>query len=278
MRRAALTRIADELARAGMYEQAVDLARSVFDDLDAEPYALVGVARGLARAGDHDRALDLAHSITDTRRHAGALAAVADVLAETGHPHRATELAESVPVPEQRCEALVLVTDTLAKTGRHEQAAAVLDRAITDARPVTDTPRDGRARVATVGALADIGRIDQAILLANSISDHRRSAGRAWGPRPRRRRTPHRPAVQPMAIDGTHTGLTVARPRSRSPQLDTPTAVTAEYTRGYCLLSECAQPSHCRQALRYLSRSLSGPRRPSRARPALSSPAVTVRG
>lgn len=156
-----------------MYEQAIDLARSVLDDVDAEPYALVEVARGLARAGDHDRALELAHSITDTRRRAGALAAVADALAKTGHPDRATELAESVPVPKQRCEALVLIADTLAKTGRHEQAATVLGRAIADARSVTDTPRNDRARAATVGALADTGSIDQAILLAGTISDHK---------------------------------------------------------------------------------------------------------
>ncbi|MFI9009904.1 hypothetical protein ACIGNX_21995 [Actinosynnema sp. NPDC053489] len=171
-RRTALTGIADELARAGMYEQAVDLVRSVPGYVAAEPYALVEAARGLARAGNHDRALDLAHSITDTRRRGGALAAVADVLAETGHFDRAAELAESVPGPEQRCEALVLIADTLGKTGRHEQATALLGRAIAGARSVTDIPRDDRARVATVGGLADTGRIDQAIVLAGSICDH----------------------------------------------------------------------------------------------------------
>jgi hypothetical protein len=83
---------AGAMARAGQYQQAQDVARSITGSM-SQADALALVAEALAGAGQYQQAEAIARSITGLDSQASALAGVAEALAQAGQDRPAARVA-----------------------------------------------------------------------------------------------------------------------------------------------------------------------------------------
>jgi tetratricopeptide (TPR) repeat protein len=199
--------IAVELARAGRYEQAIQLAETI-QNSDAKVYTLQLIAIELAKggkfknaiqlvesiqkasisafllskiaieqikAGKDEQAADLfsqaiqaAESIQDIKSKAFALKRIAVELAKAGRYEQAIQLAESIQADYPKVSALGDIAIEQIKAGKDEQAADLFSQAIQAAESFDDIS----SKVLTLNhftiELARAGRYEQAIQLAET--------------------------------------------------------------------------------------------------------------
>jgi tetratricopeptide (TPR) repeat protein len=88
--------IAGELAAAGQYNKALEVAETLKDNYEDKQRALEAIARGLAKAERYDQAIEIAKTIYDFPVKARALDAIVSKLAEKGQYDRALQVAETI--------------------------------------------------------------------------------------------------------------------------------------------------------------------------------------
>jgi hypothetical protein len=128
---AALAKVAGALARAGQYEQAEVMARSIpFPHLQV--LALAEVAGALGQAGQHRQAAAIAaqaetvaSSITDSWFQPEAIAEAAGALAWAGQHQQAEALARRITSPNYQATALAELAEALEQAGKVRSAARV---------------------------------------------------------------------------------------------------------------------------------------------------------
>jgi tetratricopeptide (TPR) repeat protein len=152
--------IAKTLAEAGDIDNAYELAKMMGDeakdtnDEDDAGAALISVVRALAQAGSRDSALRVADSIRHMTHRASALAHVAKKLAEAEDLQRAS-----------------LVADQALATARSIRSVWVpsLDLDISFLASLGAEPAKSQALIAVAEALADAGRLNEALAVADTI-------------------------------------------------------------------------------------------------------------
>jgi tetratricopeptide (TPR) repeat protein len=141
----ALVDTAARQARAGMFEEAIELARTLedpapgaTDDPDSGPryhtrsWALGRISAEFTDQGRLGEALDLAREIDEPNFREKALAAVALALAGIGDTEEALSLAGDIGNAERRDETIVGISATFARTGNLSKAYSYRDRLTTD--------------------------------------------------------------------------------------------------------------------------------------------------
>lgn len=141
----ALVDTAARQARAGMFREAVDLARTLedpapgaTDDPDSGPrsytrsWALGRISAEFTDQGRLGEALDLAREIDEPNFREKALAAVALALAGAGDTEEALSLAGDIGNAERRDETIVGIAAAFARTGNLSKAYSYRDRLTTD--------------------------------------------------------------------------------------------------------------------------------------------------
>ena len=112
------------LQATALAEQVMAVACSLASSFSDAKQTQADVAGILARAGCYQQAQDLARSIPDRYWEAQALTATATALAQAGHHQSARVVAYSITRPLWRTKALADVAETMARTEHPEQAAA----------------------------------------------------------------------------------------------------------------------------------------------------------
>jgi tetratricopeptide (TPR) repeat protein len=191
----ALAQVAAALAQAGQYqqavavaEQAIDIARSIFErDWPGDAQALVAqalAAQALAQAGQLQQALDTTRSFTVPDRQARALAQVAEALARAGQYQQAVavagqalDAARDVTAPYWQAQAQGLVAKVLAQAGQRQRSLDI-------ARSIASPDEQAEALAQVAAALARAGQYQQAVAvaeqgldIARSLTDPDRQAG-----------------------------------------------------------------------------------------------------
>jgi tetratricopeptide (TPR) repeat protein/lipopolysaccharide biosynthesis regulator YciM len=144
----ALASLAGALAKAGRFDQAFDIARSISDE-GQRGGALAGLALALATTERFDQAFDIARSISDEGQRDGALARLALALATAERFDQAFDIARSISDEGQRNSALASLAPVLAKAGYFDQAADA-------AHNITDADDRVQALTALATVLAQI--------------------------------------------------------------------------------------------------------------------------
>ena len=161
-----LEEIGEALARAGQYQQAEVMARSISELSGPSPSVLAEVAVAMAQAGQYQQAEAIAQSIDIPGLSASALAEVAVALAQAGQYQQAEAIAlqagataRSISGPEPRVQALAKAARALAWAGQHQQAEAI-------AHSITDVKVQACALAEAAGALAQAGQHEHAEVIA----------------------------------------------------------------------------------------------------------------
>ncbi|MEM2030877.1 MAG: tetratricopeptide repeat protein, partial [Archaeoglobaceae archaeon] len=139
-------------------------------------WTLSNIAEALAEAGRFDEALKVARSISDKSRwRSWTLSNIATALAKAGRSEEANEIfdealkiarsiSESIPDKEERSWALGDIVEVLTKAGRFDEALKV-------ARSISNESSRSEALSNIATALAKAGRFDEALKIARDISD-----------------------------------------------------------------------------------------------------------
>ena len=167
----ALCEVTAALARAGRFDEALAASRH-FTDSYHQAKGLIEVAKSLARAGDSDRALAIARAIAaaDESGKARVLAAAAEAQAREGNARAARtfddalEAARAIADDSMQASALIEVAEAFAQVGRVEEA-------LETARSITPL-RAGQVFTLVVAALVRAGHLDQALEAARAVNSH----------------------------------------------------------------------------------------------------------
>jgi tetratricopeptide (TPR) repeat protein len=129
-----LREIAGEMAKAGMFDQALKVAEGI-KDAGKRAWALRDIAGETAKAGMFDQALKVAEGIKDARWRAEALAAIAVEMEKAGMMERAKEVfdqalkvAEGIEEAWEQPKALRAIAEGMAKAGEVEGAVSIVER------------------------------------------------------------------------------------------------------------------------------------------------------
>lgn len=180
-----LVEIAKALAEAGQFDYALVTANSTGDDED-KALALAEIAKALVAAGEFSRALaltDEALVLTNQAelawRQSQILQEVALALANAHQFDDALALAEAIPAfkakEEDKAKTLNKIAIKLIQVARLDQARPIWEKALGLTTGIPADRRNGKNSLLQelARALATAGNYEQAITLANSISETR---------------------------------------------------------------------------------------------------------
>ncbi|MBC3992702.1 hypothetical protein H8N00_28290 [Streptomyces sp. AC563] len=180
----ALTSVVEVLAKAGQYEKAADIARTItFPDWQAR--ALARVAEALSLAGRPEeatplfrRAIELTNAEGEDTQ--GLLRAfVAQALASSGLFEEAEALARAIDHPHEQRLALAVVARRMAVHGRRADAAELIQQALDTLSDASGSDFDAAAAAAIVAALVANDQPEDALPLVRSITGHPFDQGQA---------------------------------------------------------------------------------------------------
>jgi tetratricopeptide (TPR) repeat protein len=128
----ALRKIAEEMARARVQEetlwrQALQVAKEI-KIAGGRAKALKAIAEGMAKAGMFEQALQVAEGIEDAEKRAKALREIVGEMAKAGMFDQALQVAERIEYEWEHIEALRVITERMAREGLAEQALEVAER------------------------------------------------------------------------------------------------------------------------------------------------------
>jgi tetratricopeptide (TPR) repeat protein len=123
----ALREIAEGMAKAGMFDQALKVAEGI-EKAWWRAEALREIAGEMAKAGMFDQALKVAEGIEEAWERAWALIAIAEGMAKAGMFDQALKVAEGIEEADERAEALREIAGEMAKAGEVEGAVGIVER------------------------------------------------------------------------------------------------------------------------------------------------------
>jgi lipopolysaccharide biosynthesis regulator YciM len=123
----ALGKIAGEMAKAGMFDQALKVAERI-GDARWRAEALGEIAEGMAKAGMKDWVKEVFGEYAWER--ARVLITIAGEMAKAGMFDRALKVAERIGDARWRAEALIAIAGEMAKAGEVERAVGIVEREI----------------------------------------------------------------------------------------------------------------------------------------------------
>ncbi|MFH9608207.1 hypothetical protein [Streptomyces sp. NPDC017448] len=173
-------------ALLGQTDRAINIALA-YHDVHKQARALTSAACTLARSDKGSSAAALANTavdaslaITDPGSRDRALGEAATAQALTGQYDRALQTARDIRNPDWGTGALIGIARAMSETGQQDEAARAATEAARVARSITAKRWQDRTLQETAIVLAETGRLQQALDIANSLADHaRRSEARA---------------------------------------------------------------------------------------------------
>ncbi|MFE9474428.1 hypothetical protein ACFYOR_25825 [Streptomyces griseofuscus] len=174
----AITTIGEVLAQAGHPQEAADFAlraASLADKMTpeyAKAQAMGRVASIWARIGETKKAVTLTQSITIPFHQASSLQRVVRVAAQSGRPQEAADLASTFQDPYERVRGLITITEVLNGADQQEYGVDLLRQAVTIASEIKDRRKKAEVLHAIAGALAEAGHAQEAVTLANAVTDY----------------------------------------------------------------------------------------------------------
>jgi hypothetical protein len=160
----ALAKVAVALAQGGDHASAQAILAGLEDD-DERDWAYDEIARMFARAGSWDAAGQLAEAIRADEQRARTGADLAIMRARAGDQLGALAQAALIERAGDRARALTIVAPLLVAAGAIDQVMAVLE----SASALSGAEARGRYMAAVAGALAEVGRYDDAAGMADQI-------------------------------------------------------------------------------------------------------------
>jgi tetratricopeptide (TPR) repeat protein/DNA polymerase III delta prime subunit len=158
-----------ELATSWSSKELFDQALQVIDEGDAErrAQAFGAIADGMAKAGIFEQALKVAEGIEDAWGRAEALRKIAEEMArarvqEETLWRQALQVAKEIKIAGGRAKALKAIAEEMAKAGMFEQALQVVEG-------IEDAEKRAKALREIVGEMAKAGMFDQALQVAERI-------------------------------------------------------------------------------------------------------------
>lgn len=162
------------LAIRAVNDGRLDVATAYVDEIHEPPVVamldLSGLVRSLAQKGGHTAAIRFARNVVRDTDRSGLLAVIVNAVAETGAVGDALTLAEEHLTGERLLEAIATVAGMTSDEQHRWHAARLVEQAVVgDGEP--REPGDlARLQERGVGVWIALGRLDDAVALAESIS------------------------------------------------------------------------------------------------------------
>jgi|TARA_R110002124_G_scaffold9429_3_gene48235 peptidoglycan hydrolase-like protein with peptidoglycan-binding domain len=174
----ALGEILAAQARAGLMTQAMETTRRI-QDPRLIMVALRDIAQAQARAGRGEEALAAAEIIPESRTQIEALAVIADTQARHGYFKAAQDtagllysMARHLKTPSDQVTFATRAAVTLYRAGDRDTANAALYLARVTVTDKVPPPQQVAAWRQVAGALADLDRLDDALVVADVVNQH----------------------------------------------------------------------------------------------------------
>lgn len=167
-------------AHLGHIDRAINIALA-YQDAHKQARALTHAACTLARIGKGSSAAALANTAVDASRAIAdpgsrdrTLGEAATAQALAGQHDRAFQTARGIKDPDWGAGALIGIARALSETGERDKAALAATEAARVARSITAIRWQDRNLQEAAIVLAETGRLQQALDIANSLADHAR--------------------------------------------------------------------------------------------------------
>ena len=220
-----LAPILTALTDTGQHQEAQSLVTQALTAVHSSPdtavreYDLTRIARALARAGQYQQAEEIARSIVHRRHQADVLTEVAGALARAGQHQRAEEVARSISEPEGKADALTRVARALGRAGKQEPAEVIAGQAQALARSTALTHWRDQDLATIAAALTAAARHRDAEAVAGSITEPQERAEALALTAGAYARAHHRRRASAAARQALETACSVADPYQQAEAL-----------------------------------------------------------
>ncbi len=162
-----------KMAREGLFEESLDVALFIDDDLKSNS-ARSEIITELVKRGRTVKVKDLLRGNRDESSMSLPLNKAADDLALQGMFSEAIGIARSIADGYQKCDALCSISHRLSRSGEVDETNAILFEALQAARGIADEDVGNFALGRVSTAFAKLGMIDEAFEAAYGIRDGRK--------------------------------------------------------------------------------------------------------
>lgn len=138
LRAKALTQIAERLAEAGEFTQALEMANAI-EENTLRVTALTQIAGKYAEAGQFAKAMQLADTINDQRFKDKALSAIASRYAEVDQLNKAIEIADKIDSEFSKSLALIAVAGKYIELSKYDKSNQMLAIAFKNTEKIIDS-------------------------------------------------------------------------------------------------------------------------------------------